>query len=68
MTQEDSKYWLAFASIEKIGSVFIKTLFEHFGSIKSAWCAGADELYKVENLTKSQINDFLESRKSTNPD
>ena len=68
MTQEDSKYWLAFASIEKIGSVFIKTLFEHFGSIKSAWCAGADELYKVENLTKSQINDFLEARKSTNPD
>ncbi len=68
MTQDNSKYWLAFASIEKIGSIFIKTVFEHFGSIKSAWCAGADELYKVENLTKSQINDFLEARKITNPD
>ena len=44
MTQQDDKYWLAFASIEKIGSVFIKTLYEHFGSVKSAWCAGADEL------------------------
>ncbi len=68
MKQDDSKYWLAFASIEQIGSVFIKTLFEHFGSIKSAWCAGADELYKVENLTKGQINYFLESRKKINPD
>ena len=68
MIQDDSKYWLAFASIEEIGSVFIKTLFEHFGSIKSAWCAGADELYKVENLTKSQINVFLNKRKDINPD
>ena len=34
MTEDYSKYWLAFASIEKIGSVFIKTLYEHFGSIK----------------------------------
>lgn len=68
MTREDSKYWLAFASVEKVGSVFIKTLFEHFGSIKSAWCAGVDELYKVETLTKGQINDFLEARKQTEPD
>lgn len=68
MTQQDDKYWLAFASIEKIDSVFIKTLYEHFGSIKSAWCAGADELYKVETLPRGQISDFLEARKSTDPD
>lgn len=68
MTQQDDKYWLAFASIEKIGSVFIKTLYEHFGSVKSAWCAGADELYKVETLPRGQISDFLEARKSTDPD
>ena len=67
-SDENAKYWLAFASIEKIGSVFIQTLFRHFGSIKSAWCAGTDELYKVEGLTKKQINDFLEIRNRTNPD
>ena len=68
MSEDFSKYWLAFASIEKIGSVFIKTLYEHFGSIKSAWCAGADDLFKIENLTKRQINDFLSERSKINPD
>ena len=44
MEEDVSKYWLAFASIEKIGSGFIKTVFDHFGSIKSAWCAGPNDL------------------------
>ena len=68
MTENFSKYWLAFASIEKVGSVFIKTLFEHFGSIKSAWCAGPDDLFQIETLTKRQVTDFLDARKNINPD
>lgn len=62
------KYWLAFASIEEIGSVFIKRLYEHFGCIKSAWCSGPDSLYKIEELTKKQITYFLKAREKTNPD
>lgn len=68
MEEDVSKYWLAFASIEKIGSGFIKTVFEHFGSIKSAWCAGPNDLIKIESLTKKQINDFLFERDKTDPD
>lgn len=68
MEEDVSKYWLAFASIEKIGSGFIKTVFDHFGSIKSAWCAGPNDLIKIENLTKRQINDFLSERDKTDPD
>ena len=68
MNDENAKYWLAFASIEKIGSVFIQTLFNHFGSVKSAWCAGPEELYKIESLTKRQVSDFLECRRNTDPD
>lgn len=68
MTEDYSKYWLAFASIEKIGSVFIKTLYEHFGSIKSAWCVGPDDLLRIEKLTKRQVTDFLTERDKTNPD
>ena len=66
--ENQDKYWLAFASIEKIGSVFIKTLIDSFGSAKSAWCAGADDLYKTTNLTKRQITDFLSARDKTDPD
>ena len=65
MNDENAKYWLAFASIEKIGSVFIQTLFNHFGSVKSAWCAGPEELYKIETLTKRQVSDFLECRRNS---
>ena len=68
MTEDYSKYWLAFASIEKIGSVFIKTLYDHFGSIKSAWCAGPDDLLRIEKLTKRQVTDFLTERDKTDPD
>lgn len=68
MDEDFSKYWLAFASIEKIGSVFIKTLFDNFGSIKSAWCAGPDDLFQIEKLTHRQVTDFLKEREKTNPD
>ena len=37
---DNSAYWLAFASIEEVGAAFIRKVYEHFGSIKSAWCAG----------------------------
>ena len=63
-----NKYWLAFASIEKIGSVFIKKVYEHFGCIKSAWCAGVDDLYEVESLTRRQISDFIKEREKCDPD
>lgn len=66
--QDDAKYWLAFASIEEIGSVFIQTLYNHFGSVKSAWCASPSELYLVENLTRNQISEFLKRRNERNPD
>ena len=68
MTKNLDKYWLAFASIEKIGSVFIKTLYEHFGSIEQAWHAHIEDLHQIETLTRRQINDFIECKKNVNPD
>lgn len=68
MNQKDDKYWLAFASIEKIGSVFIKTLFEYFGSIELAWNANIEDLHQIEFLTRRQVGDFFECKKSVNPD
>ena len=68
MKNENDKYWLAFASIDKIGRVFRETHFNQFSSIKSAWCAGAGDLYKIESFTKRQITDFLEIRDKTDPD
>lgn len=66
--ENHDKYWLAFASIEKIGSVFIKTLLNRFENVKSAWCAGADDLYHIETLPRRQVGDFLRIRDNTDPD
>lgn len=66
--EDKSQYWLAFASIEQLGSVFTKRIFEHFGCIKSAWCAGPDSLYAIENITKKQIDYFLNARKTVVPE
>lgn len=62
------EYWLAFASIEEIGASFIKKLYEHFGCIKSAWCAGPDNLYRIEDITKKQMDVFLKARAKTVPE
>ena len=61
-------YWLAFASIEEIGASFIRKVYEHFGCIKSAWCAGPDNLYRIEDITKKQMDVFLRARAGVNPE
>lgn len=66
--QNNDKYWLAFSSIEKIGSVFIKTLYNHFGSIELAWNAHIEDLHQIDSLTRRQVNDFFECKKNINPD
>lgn len=62
-----AEYWLSFAYIEQLGSVFIKRVFDYFGSPKAAWCAAPDELYLIENLTKKQIDYFISARKNIVP-
>lgn len=62
------KFWLAFASIEELGSCFVERLYRHFGCIENAWTISSAELVKVEGITKKQISYFLEKRKNVNPD
>ncbi len=64
----NSKYWLAFASIEEISSSFTKKLYEHFNDIQLAWHASPQELAKIEDLTKKQVENFLLLRQNINPD
>lgn len=62
------KFWLAFASIEELGSCFVEKLYKHFGCIENAWTISSAELVKVEGITKKQISYFLEKRKDVCPD
>ena len=63
----EDKYFIAFASIEKIGGVFIKKLLDIKGSVKSAWEAEEKDFYN-SGLRKSSVQTFLEKRDKTDPD
>lgn len=64
----NSKYWLAFSSIEQIDSAFILKLFEHFKDIKKAFQSTSDELSQIEGLSIKKAENFLKFRDKTNPD
>lgn len=62
------KYWIAFAALEKTGSVFIQKLFEHFSDIELAWKADISELLLIDKITKKQLDSFLSERVKISPD
>lgn len=64
----NSKYWLSFAALEKVGSVFVQKLYEHFGDIELAWKADVSQLLEVENITKKQFDAFVCERVKISPD
>ena len=68
MNNSKDKFWLAFASIEELGSTFIEKLYNHFGCIENAWTISSSEIIEIEGITKKQISYFLDKRKNVNPD
>lgn len=60
------KYWIAFSSIEEISSSFIQRLYNHFGDIESAYCAG--DLSGIDGLSKKTAEKFMRLRDKVNPD
>ena len=56
------KYWIAFSSIEKIDSRFIKTLYDHFGDIRKAFNSDISELKNIEGLSAKKVQNFIEQR------
>lgn len=60
------KYWIAFSSIEELGSSFIQRLYNHFGNIEEAFCA--NDLSAIEGLTIKTAEKFLRLRDKVNPD
>jgi DNA processing protein len=64
----DSKYWVAFSSVEQIDSVFIQRLYNYFGGIEKAFNAGRTDLERIEGLNVKQAEKFLRLRDKVNLD
>lgn len=59
----NTKYWVAFSSIEEIDSEFIITLYEHFGDIRIAYEASEREISLIEGISVKKVRLFLEGRR-----
>lgn len=64
----NTKYWIAFSSIEQIDSVFVQRLYNYFGDIERAYNASEREMEQIEGLNIKKAKEFLNIRKNINPD
>ena len=63
----NDKYYIAFASIEEVGGVFIRTILDIKGSIKAAWEANEKD-FSNSGLRINTVKTFLEKRDKIDPD
>ena len=64
----NTKYWIAFSSIQQIDSVFIQRLYNYFGDIERAFNASKRDFEQIEGLNIKKSEEFLRIRDSINPD
>lgn len=62
------KFWIAFSSIEEVGSKFLQRLYNHFGDIEKAFNSSLSELSQIDGLNIKQAQNFIQKRDKTNPD
>lgn len=66
--KNNDKFWIAFSSIEIIGSKFVQTLYEYFGSIERAWSVSSSELNLFGGYIQRNADEFLKLRDKISPD
>lgn len=64
----NTKYWVAFSSIEQLDSTFIRKLYGYFGDIERAYNVSEKEIAQIEGLSINKAEEFLVARKKINPD
>lgn len=61
-------FWIAFSSIEEMGSKFVQKLYNYFGDIEMAFNASLSDLSQIDGLNIKQAQNFIKLRDKTNPD
>jgi DNA processing protein len=62
----DRPFWVAFSQIAQMGPVRVRRLYEHFGSLQSAWGAGSAQLGTI--LDSRSVANIDRARKQVRPD
>jgi len=64
----ESRYWIAFSSIEQIDSRFVQRLYNYFGDIEKAFNANVKELGQIDGLSVKKAEKFVKLRDKINLD
>lgn len=64
---EEQAYWLAWSQVSGVGPSRIMRMFQHFGSLKTAWEASFTELCEVDGLGELTSAAFQTSRAAIDP-
>ncbi|MBR6127531.1 DNA-protecting protein DprA, partial [bacterium] len=64
----NTKFWIAFSSIEELDSVFVRKIYEYFGDIEAAFNASKKDFAQIEGLSVNKVEEFLAKRDKINPD
>lgn len=64
----NTKYWVAFSSIEQLDSTFIQRLYNYFGDIEMAFNASINDLKQIEGLSIRKAENFIEKKKNLCPE
>ena len=67
MEKSELKYWIAFNRVSRVGRARITLLEGHFGSLASAWTAGASQLQQAGLQRRTALH-VVEARKRVDPD
>ena len=65
--RSDTRYWVAFSRIPRIGSVRAGRLWSHFGSMEAAWKAGAGQLHAA-GIDQATVSSIVAERASISPE
>ena len=65
---EEQAFWIAWTQINGIGSILIKRLQQHFGTLAVAWTASREQLLQVEGLGLPTIEAIVQQRSRLEPE
>ena len=65
---EEQAFWIAWTQINGIGSILIKRLQQHFGTLAAAWSASREQLLQVEGLGLQTIGDIVLQKSRIDPE
>jgi DNA processing protein len=65
---QDRAFWLAWSQVAGVGSILLRRLYEHFGTLEKAWAASAERLQAVDGFGFQTAEAVAIARSSINPE